>query len=150
MQRSTIIVVSDHREVFEKMRAGLEQEYEVLAMFPHLESVVAAAGALRPTAVVVDLSNRSVRCGAMATGLLEEMPDVRMVLLLEREPNPDVKRRAWLESGLERDKLGPRLSRGLDRAFGGKVRAIDVDVRGPEDPPRGAIYEVAYSPTFSC
>ncbi len=140
MQRPTVIVVSDHPQVFEKMRRGLEPELDALMMFPHAESVVAATAALMPQAVVVDLSRRSVRCGAMAARVLEELPDARVVLLLDKEANPDVKRREWLESGMERDKLGPELTRCLDRAFGGKVRAIDVDMRAP----RGATYELAY------
>lgn len=148
MLRSTVIVVSDHREVFDRMQATLEADFEVLVMHPHAESVIAAAGALEPQAVIVDLSRPSVRCGAMAARVLDEIPDVRMVLLLDREPNPDVKRHEWLERGLERDMLEPALARGLDRAFGGKVRAVHVEAGA--DAPLAPIPDVAYSPTFNC
>ena len=150
MQRPTVIVVSDHAEVFESMRAGLDPDFEVLTMFPHAESVIAAAGALSPHAVIVDLSKRSVRCGAMTSRVVEEIPEIRLVLLLDRERNPDVKRREWLESGLERDRLSPDLALGLERALGGKVRAVNVHVRDHDDAPHGSIPEVLYSPTFSC
>ena len=150
MHRPTVIVVSDHSEVFDKARAGLEAELEVLALFPHAESVVAAAAAVMPRAVVVDLSQRSVRCAEMLSRLLDEIPETRLVLLLEPETNPDVKRRNWLERGLERDRLSPDLARGLDRAFGGKMRAIGVETRGPDAPPLDGFLEAAYSPTFSC
>jgi hypothetical protein len=91
-----------------------------------------------------------VRCGATAARLLEEIPDVRLVVLLDREANPDVKRRPWLDSGIERDMLGPDLARVLDRALRGKLRAVSVSADAVEDPLSGPIQEVAYSPTFSC
>jgi DNA-binding NarL/FixJ family response regulator len=149
MQRPLVLVVSDHPLVFDRIRAAFEPDFDVLTMAPHAESVVAAVGILDPEAVIADLSGRSVRTAPLTARLLEELPDARLVVLMDREPNPDARRREWLESGLERDALGPELASGLRRAFGGRVRALHITADEPEAP-FGDMPEVGYSPTFNC
>ncbi len=150
MKRPLLLVVSDHPLVFESIRAGFEPDFEVLTMCPHAESVIVAAGVLEPSTVIVDLSRRSVQSAAMTARLMEEIPDLPLVLLLDRETNPDVKRRSWLERGLEQDSLGAELAFGLRRAFGGSVRAVHVDAKASDDALLEAIPGNAYSPTFNC
>ena len=149
MQRPLVLVVSDHPLVFDRIRAAFEPEFDVLTMAPHAESVIAAVGVLDPEAVIADLSGRSVCTTPLTARLLEELPEARVVVLMDREANPDVRRRTWLENGLERDALGDELAGGLSRAFGGKVRALHVTADEPEAP-FGDMPEIGYSPTFSC
>jgi hypothetical protein len=151
MKRPLVLVVSDHPLVFDSIRAGFEPDFEVMTMRPHAESVIVAAGVLEPLAVIVDLSRRSVSSAAMTKRVLEEIPDLPLVLLLDRETHPDIKRREWIERGLEFDSLGPELALGLHRAFGGRVRAVHVDGNvAPGEAFLETIPEAAYSPTFSC
>ena len=150
MQRPLVLVVSDHPLVFDRIRAGFEPEFEVMTMAPHAESVIAAVGILEPDAVIADLSGSAVRSAAMTARLLEEAPETRLVVLMDREANPDVRRRDWFERGLEQAKLGPILALGLYRAFGGRVRALNVEAAERDEPTMSALAEVAYSPTFNC
>jgi hypothetical protein len=118
-------------------------------MAPHAEPVIVAAGVLDPCIVIVDLSRRSVRSAAMTARLLEEMPGLPLVVLLDREANPDIKRRA-LDRGLERDRLATELERGLERAFGMRMRVVQVEANAPEDFLPEAVPGFVYSPTFNC
>ena len=149
MNRPLVLVVSDHPLVFERIRAGFGPDFDVLTMAPHAESVIAAVGALDPDAVIADLSGRSVRSAPATAQLLEELPGARLVVLMDLEANPDVRRRDWLDRGLERDMLGPDLALGLRRAFGGKVRALRVQDM-VDDALAGDIPKAAYSWTFNC
>jgi DNA-binding NarL/FixJ family response regulator len=144
-----VLIVSDHPLVFDNIRGSFEADFDVLTMVPHAESVIAAADVLAPEAVIVDLSRRSVRSAAVTARLLDEVPDVRLVVLMDVEANPDVKRRVWLERGLEQEALGPELARSLRNAFGGKVRAFSVEA-SDQDLLAGPTSEAFYSPTFNC
>ena len=150
MKRSLILVVSDHPLVFDGVRAGFEPDFDVVTMAPHAESVIVAAGVLDPCIVIVDLSRRSVRSAAMTARLLEEMPGLPLLVLLDREANPDIQRREWLDRALERDRLATELERGLERAFGMRVRAVQMEANAPEDFLPEAVPGFVYSPTFNC
>ncbi|MCB1020978.1 MAG: response regulator transcription factor [Bryobacterales bacterium] len=154
MNRRMLFAVSDRPSALERIRAAFEPETEVVALAPHADSVIAAAAILEPAAVIVDLSDGCTQSAATTTRVLEEMPELRVVALLNRESHPDVKRRGWLEAGLELDTLtlnvGPELARGLELAFRGRVRAICLDAKADETLLGKPLPEVVYSPTFSC
>jgi hypothetical protein len=146
-----VLVASDHRMTFDSIRSTFEPDFDVLTMFPHPESVIAAAGALDPFVIVVDLSRRSTNSAAMMTRLLEEIPLIPLVVLLDREANPDASGREWAERGVGGGSLASALTPALELALGGRIRAVVVDSGAPENAPPPTLFaETAYSLTFNC
>ncbi|MBI1358288.1 MAG: response regulator [Acidobacteria bacterium] len=83
MPRPTVLVVSDHPLVFDRIRTALEPVFATLTLVAHPESVVAAVGAIDPTILVVDLLSPSVRGEEVLARVREELPLQRVVALVE-------------------------------------------------------------------
>lgn len=84
MSRPTVLVVSDHPIVFDRIRTMLEPEFDAMSLVAHPESVVAAVGALEPTILVVDLSTATVRGSHVVARVREELPEQRCITLVDR------------------------------------------------------------------
>ncbi len=98
MLRPTVLIVSDHPLVFDRVRSMLEPSFDTLALMAPPESVVAAVSALEPMILVVDAASPSLKGQDLVERVREELPEQRLIALVEeasaseRASSPEVPR----------------------------------------------------------
>ena len=85
MSRPTVLVVSDHPLVFDRIRTQLEPSFDTLALVAHPESVVAVVGALEPMILVIDLMSPTAPGREVLDRVRAELPEQRLVSLVIEE-----------------------------------------------------------------
>ncbi len=83
MIRPTVVVVSDHPLVLDRVRAMLESAFDTISLMAHPESVVATVSAIEPLLVVVDASAGSLKGWEVLKRVREELPTRRMIAVTD-------------------------------------------------------------------
>ncbi len=81
MKRTRIILADDHILLADAIRNLLEPEYEVVGTFPDGEALVAAAVALAPDVVILDVGMPKLNGLLACTRLKKALPKLKLIFL---------------------------------------------------------------------
>ena len=123
MSQPTVLVVTDHALVYDRLRTALEPSFVVMTLVAHPESVVAVVGAVDPTILLVDLLAASVRGEEVIARVREELPEQRIVALAESNATPLPEPVAVVHRGESLTELPLKIREILG---GGKARYEDL------------------------
>ncbi len=135
MSRPRVVLADDHRVVAEGLRGLLEERFDVVAVVGDGQALLAAARALAPDVVVVDVSMPLVSGIEATSRLRRELPSVRVVILTMHREEAYVRRA--LEAGASAYVLKvaapAELIAAIDAALAGRT-FVTAEVEGV--PPR--------------
>jgi DNA-binding NarL/FixJ family response regulator len=128
-----LFLVDDHQLVLEGLRLSLQDEYEIVGTAVKGAGVATACAALRPDAILLDLSLPDRSGLEVIMDLRELVPDTRIIVVTMHAER--IMADASLQSGahgfVPKDAGTPELKRAIEHVLGGGLFVSELIPRQP-------------------